>query len=87
MLRGFGPSELALAREGLLLGVTVSWVEGCPKLQGGRAKSDGGDLRTAEGVRNPKVVSAARRSSDAPEGLQKHPKVTCKPEGDVVPSG
>ena len=33
MLRGFGPSELALAREGLLLGIVTPEVGGCPKLQ------------------------------------------------------
>jgi len=69
VLRGFGPSESALTREGLLLGITVSKVGGCSKVQDGAAKTVEGDPRTAEGARNPKVASA-------PEGLRKLPKVT-----------
>ena len=93
MLQGFGPSESALAREGLMLGIAVSKVGGCPK-SATREPSEPKVAGARRSPRRPKVGRCARRCVDEAEGLHELPKVqgsarrsTADPKVTVVPSG
>ena len=84
MLRGFGPSESALAHEGLLLGIATVHTGGCPRLQDGSRRY--GSM--AEGLlMKLKVQEYGQRSSDEAEGTGVRLKVFgrsrrfAKPEG------